>query len=90
MNKRHLRRSQKELPEFEDRPGTGQPNRGAYRGTQIFLPSFAAKFTPPDFQRLLPAKILRLLVREQFPRERVRLDDSQFCQTITSFSSSTP
>ncbi len=60
------------------------------RNSKIGLPGLFAEFAALDLDRFLPAKILRLLVGKDFLRVSFRLDVFQFCQTITSFSSSIP
>jgi hypothetical protein len=85
MDERHGRRGQQELPALESGPRTRHTHGGPHGGAQVGFPRFAAEFPAADFERPLAAKILRLFVREDFARERIRLDDPQFCQTITSF-----
>jgi hypothetical protein len=60
------------------------------RHAKIGLPGLAAELAPLDLDRLLPAEILRLLGFQDFLGIGVRVDGFQFCQTITSFSSSIP
>jgi hypothetical protein len=57
---------------------------------KVGLPGLFAKFAALDLDGFLPAKILRLFVGKDFLRVSFRLDVFQFCQTITSFSSSIP
>jgi hypothetical protein len=54
------------------------------------LPAISAKLAPLDFERLLPPKIPRLFVRQDFGRIGICVDGFQFCQTITSFSRTMP
>jgi hypothetical protein len=90
MNERHFRRSQKEMAKFVNHPGCGEAGGYAQRNPQIGLPGSPTELTPPDLEGLLPAEILRLFVRQDLLGIDLRVDDLQFCQTITSFSSSTP
>ena len=71
-------------------PRARDTHRGPSRNAQIRLPGFAAEFAALDLDRLLPPKILRLFVGQDFLGVNFRLDGFQFCQTITSFSSSIP
>ena len=90
MDQRCFRRSQQKVREKICSGGAGNGNRCPKSNAEIGLPGFPAELAPLDLDRLLPAKILRLFVRQDFLWVGVRADGPQFCQTITSFSSSTP
>jgi hypothetical protein len=82
--------SEQKVAEIVSRPGTGDTHGCPHGHVQICFPSFPAKLPPLDLERLLPPQISRLLVNQDFRRIGLDLDGLQFCQTITSFSSSTP
>ena len=90
MNQRHFRRGEQKMTERVTRRRSRERDHAPKRDAQIRLPGFLAEFAPLDFQRLLPAEILRLFVGQNFLGISVRVDGSQFFQKITSFSSSMP
>src|SRR5690348_5108225 len=90
MNESRLRRCQQEMAEIVGGPRAGSTHRRPQGHPQIRLPGFAAKLSPLDLEGLLPPKILRLLIHQDFRRVASSVDGPQFCQTITSFSSWTP
>jgi hypothetical protein len=90
VDQRHFRRRNEEVCGVEGDPNAGDAGATPKRDPKIRLPCAAAELAPLDFQRFLPTKILRLLVRQDLLRVRVDLDGPQFRQTITSFSSSMP
>jgi hypothetical protein len=71
-------------------PDTCQAESGPSGDTEIALPSLPTELAPLDLDRPLPAKILRLFIRENFLGIDTGVDGFQFRQTITSFSSSMP
>jgi hypothetical protein len=76
MNQRHFTRGKQEIAADVSRADAGDARGGPERDAKIRLPSFLAELAPPDFQRLLAAKILRLLVGQDFLGISLRLDDS--------------
>src|ERR1700683_1913802 len=90
MNQRHSRRREQKMPAGICHARTRDSNAHSDRDAQIRLPGLPAKLSPLNLQRLLPAKILRLFVGQEFLGIRVRVHGLQFFQRMTSFSSSTP
>src|ERR1700679_3376466 len=90
MSQRHLRRRQQKMPASICHTGASDSQAYTKRDAQIRLPGFSAELAALDLQRLLPAKILRLFVGQDFLGISVRVHGFQFFQRMTSFSSSTP
>jgi hypothetical protein len=74
MNEPHSGRGEQEICALVGDPNAGHSHPNPERRAQIGLPRFAAKLATLDFERLLTAEILRLLVREDFLREGVNVD----------------
>ena len=70
MNQRHFGRGIQKIADNVCGCSGTRPGAGPHRDAQIRLPRFLAELPPLDLERLLPAKILRLFVRQDFLRDR--------------------
>jgi hypothetical protein len=75
MNELHGSRRKQELSAEICATRSGNTGRGPKRHAKISLPGFPAELAPPDLERLLPPKILRLFVSQDFLGISFRLDD---------------
>jgi hypothetical protein len=90
MNQRHFGRIEQKMDASIGHTRARNTRHSPGTDAQIGLPGLLPELATLDLDRLLTAKILRLLVGQDFLRVSFRLDGFQFCQTITSFSSSIP
>jgi hypothetical protein len=75
MDKRHFARCEQKLSADVRAADSGDAGGGPQRDAEVRLPGFSAKLAPPDLERLLPPKILRLFVSQDFLGIGFRLDD---------------
>jgi hypothetical protein len=74
MQQSHLPGHEQEAAAFVRCRGTGEAEGRPGRHAQICFPGLPAEFPPLDLDRLLAAKILRLLIRNDFLRIDVGVD----------------
>jgi hypothetical protein len=76
MHERHFMRGQQKIGNRISDTGRGETRSRPESDASVRPPRFAAEFSTLDFERLLPPKILRLFVREDFLWESVRVHGS--------------